>query len=81
MHLLLIGTGVNIIDSCAEEERRLTRPSKYFQEETDQKIAIYAFKRLRKILAYPALAACGIGQNNGEVAPGQTVQSDAEILE
>ncbi|KAN0101604.1 hypothetical protein V8E51_012114 [Hyaloscypha variabilis] len=53
----------------------------YFQAETNQKIAIYALKQLRKILAYPALAAWGIGLNNGEFAPGQTVRSDAEILE
>jgi choline dehydrogenase len=53
----------------------------YFQEETDQKIGVYAFKQLRKILAYPKLAAWGIGPNNGEVVPGATVRSDAEILE
>jgi choline dehydrogenase len=53
----------------------------YFQEETDQKVAVHAFKQLRKILAYHNLAVWGIGPNNGEVVPGETVQSDAEILE
>ncbi|CZR57701.1 related to Versicolorin B synthase [Phialocephala subalpina] len=52
----------------------------YFQEETDQKIAVYAFKQLRKILAYPNLAKWGIGPDNGEVAPGVAVQSDEDIL-
>jgi hypothetical protein len=59
----------------------LTGLIQYLQEDTDQKIAVYAFKQLRKILAYPKLAAWGIGQNNGEVVPGETIQSDAEILE
>ncbi|KAF8855460.1 FAD/NAD(P)-binding domain-containing protein [Acephala macrosclerotiorum] len=49
--------------------------SLYFQAKTDQKIAVYAFNQLRKILACPNLAKWGIGPDNGEVEPGAAVQS------
>ena len=53
----------------------------YFKEKTDQKIGIYAFKQLRQILAYHGMDVWGIGPNNREVVPGETVQTDKEILE
>ncbi|KAH8656649.1 hypothetical protein BGZ60DRAFT_507906 [Tricladium varicosporioides] len=53
----------------------------YLSTPTDQKLAIYAFKNLRKILAHPSMASWGIGPANGEVVPGPAVQSDADILQ
>ncbi|KAH6665565.1 GMC oxidoreductase-domain-containing protein [Halenospora varia] len=52
----------------------------YFEAESDQRIAVYAFKKLRKLLISPAMFRWGIGPNNGEVVPGINVQSDEEIL-
>jgi choline dehydrogenase-like flavoprotein len=52
----------------------------YFNATTDQKMGVYAFKNLRRILAHPAMAAWGIGPDNGEVVPGAAVQTDEEIL-
>lgn len=75
----VIDLNVGLHERTLRVRVRLTR-MQYFQEETDQKIAVYAFKHLRKILAYPNLAKWGIGPDNGEVAPGTTVQSDEDIL-
>jgi choline dehydrogenase-like flavoprotein len=52
----------------------------YFNATTDQKMGVYAFKNLRKILAHPSVAAWTIGPDNGEVVPGVDVQTDEEIL-
>jgi choline dehydrogenase len=53
----------------------------YYSAETDQALAIYAFKNLRKILAQYATYGWTIGADDGEVSPGPSVQSDAQILE
>ncbi|KAF4629188.1 hypothetical protein G7Y89_g8962 [Cudoniella acicularis] len=53
----------------------------YFSAETDRKMAVYAFRNLRKILAHPSMANWGIGPANGEVVPGPDVQTDDEILQ
>jgi choline dehydrogenase-like flavoprotein len=53
----------------------------YYSAPEDQAVAIYAFKNLRKILAEFATYNYTIGPNNGEVAPGPSVESDAEILD
>jgi choline dehydrogenase len=52
----------------------------YFHATTDQKMGVYAFKNLRRILAHPSMAAWTIGPDNGEVVPGAAVQTDEEIL-
>ena len=52
----------------------------YYAAETDQNIAIYAFKNLRKVLAQYATYGWTIAPNNGEVSPGPSVESDADIL-
>ena len=53
----------------------------YYTAQTDEAIAVYAFKNLRKVLArYAANFGNTIGPDNGEVSPGATVQSDADIL-
>ena len=53
----------------------------YYTDPVDQAVAIYAFKNLRKILAeFTAISNFTIGPNNGEVAPGPSVQSDEDIL-
>ncbi|KAI9846711.1 MAG: hypothetical protein M1837_003766 [Sclerophora amabilis] len=54
----------------------------YFSSPTDQALGIYAFKNLRKVLGrYAASFGNTIGPNNGEVSPGPSVESDADILE
>ena len=54
----------------------------YYSDPVDQAVAIYAFRNLRKILEeFAAISNFTIGPNNGEVAPGPSVQSDAEILD
>jgi choline dehydrogenase-like flavoprotein len=50
--------------------------SKYYSDPTDRKIAINAFRDLRKILAHPELAKFTVGPNNGEVSPGASVTDD-----
>lgn len=52
----------------------------YLADETDQKIALYAFRNLRKILAQPELANYTIGPNSGEVVPGIDVADDDTLL-
>jgi choline dehydrogenase len=52
----------------------------YYTAPEDQALAIYAFKNLRKILENFATYNYTIGPNNGEVSPGPSVQSDADIL-
>lgn len=52
----------------------------YYTSPEDQAVAIYAFKNLRKILEKYASYNFTIGPNNGEVAPGPSVQSDGDIL-
>ena len=52
----------------------------YYTDATDQAVAIYAFKNLRKILNQFATYNFTIGPNNGEVSPGPSVQSDEDIL-
>jgi len=53
----------------------------YYSDPVDQAVAIYAFKNLRKILAqFAAISNFTIGPNNGEVAPGPSVESDEDIL-
>jgi choline dehydrogenase len=52
----------------------------YLGAETDQKIAVESFKRLRKILAQPQMQEWTIGPNGGEVSPGPSVQTDEDIL-
>ena len=42
----------------------------YYADPTDRKLAIAAFKYLRKILAHPELSRFAQGPNNGEVGPG-----------
>lgn len=49
-------------------------------EVADQKIAIQAFKNLRKVLGQADLAAFTIGPDNGEVVPGVAIDTDEEIL-
>jgi len=53
----------------------------YYTAPEDQALAVYAFKNLRKVLAKYATYNFTIGPNNGEVAPGPSVQSDEDILE
>ncbi|KAK5936777.1 hypothetical protein PMZ80_010896 [Knufia obscura] len=53
----------------------------YMGAETDRRIAIEAFKRMRSILQQPQIQQWTIGPAGGEVSPGPAVQTDEEILE
>lgn len=55
--------------------------AQYLTTEMDQKLAIYAFRQLRKLLTDPSLQQYALGPDYGEVAPGPSVDSDEEILE
>ncbi|EON66192.1 hypothetical protein W97_05585 [Coniosporium apollinis CBS 100218] len=52
----------------------------YLEAETDQRLALYAFRNLRTILAQPSLANYTIGPANGEVVPGPDITDDETIL-
>jgi len=52
----------------------------YYTAPEDKALAIYAFKNLRKVLNKFATYNYTIGPNNGEVAPGPSVESDEDIL-
>ncbi|KAJ9641333.1 hypothetical protein H2199_005303 [Coniosporium tulheliwenetii] len=52
----------------------------YLEAETDQKLALYAFRNLRTILSQPGLANYTIGPANGEVVPGPDITDDETIL-
>lgn len=52
----------------------------YLKAETDQRLALYAFRNLRTILAQPGLANYTIGPANGEVVPGPDITDDETIL-
>jgi len=52
----------------------------YLGEKTDQNVALYAFRNLRKILAQPELANYTIGPNHGEVVPGADMDDDETLL-
>ena len=59
----------------------LTHILQYYTAQSDQKLAIYAFKNLRTVLAQYASYGYTIGPDNGEVSPGPSVETDADILE
>ncbi|KAF2131244.1 GMC oxidoreductase [Dothidotthia symphoricarpi CBS 119687] len=53
----------------------------YYATPEDQALALYSFKNLRKVLAqYATNFNFTVGPNNGEVAPGMSVQSDEDIM-
>jgi len=52
----------------------------YLSTETDQRMALYAFRNLRKILSQNELAAYTRGPDNGEVVPGADIDDDETLL-
>lgn len=52
----------------------------YLESEVDQRIALYGFKNLRKILSQPELANFTIGPDSGEVVPGASITDDETLL-
>lgn len=53
----------------------------YLSSIEDRRLAVYAFKNLRRIVQSGAFDSIVIGPNHGEVAPGVSVQTDEEIEE
>lgn len=52
----------------------------YYTTPEDTALALYSFKKLRRVLSTYAQHNLTIGPNSGEVAPGVEVQTDEEIL-
>ena len=54
-------------------------PMQYYGVQSDINIQILSLKRLRTLIAQPQFAQYTVGPANGELVPGPSVQTDAEL--
>ncbi len=75
------GINLNVFQASIEQCFPLLISHQYYNTTADQFTAIQAFKLIRQLFRAPSLTALTIGPNDGEVSPGPSVQSSADILE
>ena len=69
---------VSVLSNSLSDPPRID--PQYYTTPEDVSVALHSFKQLRRALATYAQHNFTIGPNNGEVAPGAQVQTDAEII-